>query len=157
MFKANVVFSAIVFLQILIASCMKENNAVDYSVIDSEKTNIKSALEQSQEYNDTLIMVYDTAMMHLNNRYCIKYDTLYHMSDSIFNSHYTKFCDEIYKNGMMMSNYTPSNGMMQGGMMNSGTMDMNRMMNDTSVVGGYYRNMQQLHKKHTTYHNGIYN
>jgi outer membrane lipoprotein-sorting protein len=157
MMKAKIFFSAIVILQILLAGCMKDNNNVDYTVIDSEKTNIKSALDLSLAYNDTLIMVYDTAKVHKNNRYCIKYDTLYHKNDSMFKMHYTMFGDEMYKNGMMMNNYTPSGGMMQGGMMNSGNMDMNRMMADTTIVDGYYRNMSQLHSKHSTYHNGIYN
>jgi outer membrane lipoprotein-sorting protein len=141
----------------LITGCTKDNNNVDYSVIDGEKTKIKSALDLSQAYNDTLIMVYDTAKVHKNNRYCIKYDTLYHKNDSMFRMHYTMFGDEMYKNGMMMSNYSPSGSMMQGGMMNSGSMDMNRMMGDTATVGGYYRNMHQLNTKHLTYHNGIYN
>lgn len=147
----------IAVLALLITSCTKDKNSVDYSVIDSEKTQTKSALDQSQAYNDTLIMVYDTASIHKNNMYCIKYDTLYHKNDSMFTMHYNKFCDEMYKNGVMMSNYSPSNSMMQGGMMNSGSMDMNRMMADTATVGGYYRSMRQLHTKHQTYHNSIYN
>jgi hypothetical protein len=150
-------FLSIVAIFILFVGCDKDKNNVDYSVVDSEKAQIKSALEVSQAYNDTLIMVYDTAIMHKNNRYCIKYDTMYHRNDSMFSMHYIMFGDEMYKNGMMMSNYTPSGGMMQGGMMNSGTMDMNRMMGDTATVAGYYRNMQQLHSKHASYHNGIYN
>jgi hypothetical protein len=148
---------SIATMLILLAGCMKGQNSADYSVVDNEKAQIKSASELSQAYNDTLIMVYDTAIMHKNNKYCIKYDTIYHKNDSIFNMHYIIFCDEMYKNGMMMSNYSPSGSMMQGGMMNSGTMDKNRMMNDTSIVGGYYRDMHQLHSKHATYHNSIYN
>lgn len=147
----------IVVMLIVFISCAKDKSNADYTVVDSEKTQLKSALTLSQAYNDTLIMVYDTAKMHKNNKYCIKYDTLYHKNDSMFNMHYNKFGDEMYKNGMMMSNYSASSGMMQGGMMNSGTMDKNRMMSDTSIVGGYYRNMHQLHSKHATYHNGIYN
>ena len=151
----NIIGFALVIVAMLLVfySCAKDKSNADYTVVDAEKVQIKSALSLSQAYNDTLIMVYDTAKMHKNNKYCIKYDTLYHKNDSMFNMHY----DEMYKNGMMMSNYSASSGMMQGGMMNSGSMDKNRMMGDTATVGGYYRNMHQLHSKHATYHNSIYN
>jgi hypothetical protein len=155
--KINVLVLSITSLFMLFTSCMKDNNGVNFTVLDNEKNQIKSALDLSQAYNDTLIIVYDTALMHRNNKYCIKYDKLYHKNDSMFNMHYTQFGNEMYKDGMMMSNYNPSGGMMQGGMMNYGSNDKNRMMGDTAMVGGYYRNMNQLHSKHATYHNGIYN
>ena len=136
--------------------CSKDNNA-DNSIINNERAQVKSALLLSAAYSDTLKMVFDTAKIQRNNRYCIKYDKLYHKNDSMFKVHYTMFGDEMYKNGMMMSNYTPSAGMMQGGMMNSGTMDLKQMMGDTATVGGYFRNMHQLNIKHQPYHNGIYN
>ena len=136
--------------------CSNDNNA-DNSIINNERAQVKSALLLSAAYSDTLKMVFDTAKIQRNNRYCIKYDKLYHKNDSMFKVHYTMFGDEMYKNGMMMSNYTPSAGMMQGGMMNSGTMDLKQMMGDTATVGGYYRNMHQLNIKHQPYHYGIYN
>jgi hypothetical protein len=155
--KINSSFLIIFSLFALFTSCMKDSNSADYSAVDSEKNNIKSDFELSQAYNDTLIMVYDTAKIHKYNEYCIKYDTLYHKKDSIFSMHYIMFGDEMYKNGIMMSNYSPSGSMMQGGMMNDGSLDKNHMMDDTSTVGSYYRNMHKLHIKHMTYHNGIYN
>jgi len=155
--KNNNVFFGIVVLLLLAASCKKDNNSVDYSVIDNEKIEINKALVLSQAYNDTLEMVFDTVKVPKNNHYCLMYDTLYHHSDSMFSVHYTMFSDEMYKNGMMMYNYSPSGSMIQGGMMNSGTMDMNHMMNDTAIVGGYYRNMHQLHNDHQIFHSGIYN
>ena len=136
--------------------CSKDNNA-DNSIINNETAQVKSALLLSTAYGDTLKMVYDTAKITRYNKYCIKYDKLYHKNDSMFAVHYHMFGDEMYKNGMMMSNYSPSTGMMQGGMMNSGTMDLKLMMGDTATVGGYYRNMHQLNIKHQPYHNGIYN
>lgn len=154
--KMNLVLSVVAML-ILFIGCQKDKSSANYTVLDTEKSNVKSALDHSQAYNDTLILVYDTAKIHKNNKYCMHYDSLYHKNDSLFGTHYNMFCDEIYKNGMMMSNYSPSASMMQGGMMNGGTMDRNKMMSDTAIVGGYYRNMQQLHTKHATYHNGIYN
>jgi hypothetical protein len=155
--KINGLVLSIVLLLMLLTSCKKDNNPVDYSVIDNEKSEIEKALELTQAFNDTLIMVYDTAIIHRNNVSCNRYDSLYHQSDSMFNIHYTRFCDEMYGYGIMMNNYTPTNGMMQGGMLNRGTMDMDRMMNDTSTVGGYFRNMQQLHIIHQPYHSGIFN
>jgi hypothetical protein len=151
----ELVFGLVVATMFL-TSCDKNNSKVDYSVIDGEKVNIQSALELSQAYNDTLIRVNDTVKIPGHNHYCMKYDTLYHKNDSMFNMHYNMFGDEMYKNGMMMSNYSPSTGMMHGGMMNSGKMGMNHMMNDTAIVGDYYRKMHQLHSMHQTYHLGIY-
>ena len=151
----NLILSTLV-LVLFFAGCTKDNKA-DYSVIDTEKTQTKSALLLSTAYSDTLKMVFDTAKIQRNNRYCIKYDKLYHKNDSMFTIHYKMFGDEMYKNGMMMSNYSPSVGMIQGGTMNSGTMDLKLMMGDTATVGGYYRNMHQLNIKHQPYHNGIYN
>jgi len=136
--------------------CSKDKNA-DNSIINNETAQVKSALLLSTAYGDTLKMVYDTAKITRFNKYCIKYDKLYHKNDSMFTVHYHLFGDEMYKNGMMMSNYSPSTGMMQGGMMNSGTMDLKLMMGDTATVGGYYRNMHQLNIAHQPYHNGIYN
>jgi hypothetical protein len=75
----------------------------------------------------------------------------------MFSVHYSLSGDEMYKNGMMMPNYTPSNDMMQGGMMENGMMNMHRLMGDIAVVNGYYRNMHQLWNNHQPYHNGIYN
>lgn len=139
------------------AGCTKDNSNADNSAIIFETAQVKSALLLSTAYGDTLKMVYDTAKITRYNKYCIKYDKLYHKNDSMFTIHYHMFGDELYKNGMMMSNYSPSTGMMQGGMMNSGTMDLKLMMGDTATVGGYYRNMHQLNINHQSYHNGIYN
>lgn len=160
--KQDFMVVGIITLLLLAVSCKKDNNSADYSVIDGEKAKIKNALDLSQAFNDTLKMVYDTAKVHKNNRYCIKYDTLFHQSDSMFMVHYSLFGDEMYKNGIMMQNYSPTNrmmqgGMMQGGVMNSGSMDMNRMMGDTVTVDGYYRSMYQLIEKHQLYDKGIYN
>jgi hypothetical protein len=151
----NLVLNTLV-LVLFFAGCSKDNNA-DNSIINNETVQVKSALLLSTVYSDTLKMVFDTAKIQKLNKYCIKYDKLYHKNDSMFTVHYKMFGDEMYKNGMMMSNYTPSGGMMQGGMMNSGTMDVKLMMSDTAIVGGYYRNMHQLNIKHQPYHNGIYN
>ena len=155
--RTNGLFLGSLVLFILLNSCQKENNSVNYSVIDSEKANIQSALALTQAFNDTLIMVYDTAKTHTNNHFCLKYDSLYHHNDSLFMNHYSMFGNEMYKNGMMMNNYTPGNGMMQGGMMNSDSNDLSRMRNDTSIVGTCYRTMQQLHIQHQPYHKGIFN
>ena len=154
--KINNLVLSILVLVLFFAGCTKDNKA-DYSVIDAEKTQTKSALLLSTAYSDTLKMVYDTAKIRKYNKYCIKYDKLYHKNDSLFTVHYKMFGDEMYKNGMMMSNYSPSAGMMQVGMMNSDTMNPKLMMGDTGTVGGYYRNMHQLNIKHQPYHNGIYN
>src|SRR5665647_733300 len=151
--KINNLVLSILVLVLYFSGCTKDNKA-DYSAIDAEKTQTKSALLFSTAYSDTLKMVFDTAKITRYNKYCIKYDKLYHKNDSMFTVHYNMFGDEIYKNGMMMSNYSPSAGMMQ--MMNSGIIDLNLMMGDTATVGGYYRNMHQLNIKHQPYHNGIY-
>ena len=154
--KINNLVLSILVLVLFFAGCTKDNK-VDNSVIDTEKTQTKNALLLTTAYSDTLKMVFDTAKITKYNKYCIKYDKLYHKNDSMFAVHYTMFGNEMYKNGMIMSNYTPSTGMMQGGMMNSGTMDLTLMMGDTATVGGYYRNMHQLNIKHQPFHNGIYN
>jgi hypothetical protein len=155
--KMNGLFTGVCVLLVLLSSCQKSNSGMDYSVTNSEKVKIKNSLTLSQVFNDTLKMVYDTAKIRKNNLYCIKYDKLYHQNDSIFKVHYSLFGDEMYKNGMMMNNYTPSNNMMQGGMMNRGSMDVQHMMEDTATVGGYFRSMHQLRDNHQIYHNGIYN
>ena len=144
-------------LLMLIISCMRVKNNPDYSVIDSEKSKTLNAFNLSQAFNDTLKMVYDTAKVHKGNQYCIKYDKLYHQGDSMFKVHYSLCGDEMYRNGMMMQNYSPSNSMMNGGMMNGGSMDMNRLTGDTATMDGYYRNMHQLRNVHQPYHNGIFN
>jgi len=154
--KINNLVLSFLILVLFFAGCAKDNKA-DYSVIDAEKIQTKSALLLSTAYSDTLKMVFDTAKIQRNNPYCIKYDKLYHKNDSLFTVHYQMFGDEMYQNGMMMSNYSPSTGMMQGGMMNSGTLDLKLMMGDTATIGGYYRNMHQLNSKHQPYHSGIYN
>lgn len=143
-------------LLMLLAGCSRDTISPNYTVIDGEKVKILNAFSLSKAYNDTLIMVYDTALIHHGNHYCIKYDKLYHKGDSMFTAHYTLMGDEMYKNGMMMQHYSPSYNVMHGGMMKNGMMDMSRMMSDTTIVDGYYRNMHQLHIKHATYHNGIY-
>jgi hypothetical protein len=155
--KSNFLILGVSFLLFITGSCMKDNNGADYSVIEGEKVKIKNTLELSQAYNDTLIMVFDTAKVHRYNHFCMKYDTLYHQNDSMFSMHYSMFGDEMYKNGIMINNYSPSNNMMQGRMMNSGSKDMNRMMADTAIAGNYFKNMQELHLKHHIYHTGIYN
>src|ERR1035437_223667 len=149
-----VVISAILMLT---SSCMKNKSGADYSVIDNEKSKTLNAFNLSKAFNDTLKMVYDTAKVHKGNLYCIRYDKLYHQGDSMFKVHYSLCGDEMYRNGMMMQNYSPSNSMMEGGMMNGGSMDMNRLTGDTATMDGYYRNMHQLRNIHQPYHNGIFN
>lgn len=143
-------------LFVLLSSCTKDNSNVSYAQLDAEKAKLQSSFTLTKAYNDTLKMVYDTVKVHSNNLYCIKYDKLYHKNDSMFTVHYGMFGGEMYKNGIMMSNYTPGDGMMQGGMMNT-SMDKARMMSDTATVGQYYRNMHTMRIQHQTYHNGIYN
>ncbi len=147
----------VLVLMVILSSCSKDSTSTDYTLVDAEKANLKSTLTLSNAFNDTLIMVYDTVKIQKNNHFCLKYDSLYHKNDSLFNVHYMMFGNEMYKNGMMMSNFSPSNSMMQGGMMGSSNMDATRMMNDTTIVGGYYRTMHQLHTQHIVYHNGIHN
>lgn len=156
MIKTNGLF-AVVFTLLTVFSSCTNGNIVNSAQINSEKTKAGSALVLTQAYNDTLKMVYDTVKVHKNNSYCIKYDKLYHKNDSMFTVHYHMFGDEMYKNGIMMINYNPGNGMMQGGMMDNGSSDYKQMMNDTATVGGYYRNMMKLHTAHQLYHNSIYN
>jgi len=144
---------------ILFASCKKDDTTAspkaDYSTINKEKANTQSSLKLSTAYNDTIMMYYDTAKVKKNNVYCVKYDKLYHTQDSLFTMHYGMFSDEMYKNGMMMSNYTPSNMMGNKGMMNNNMMDtLNR---DTSIINACYSQMKTLRAKHLVYHNGIYN
>jgi hypothetical protein len=155
--KNNLLLLGISSFLMLTISCEKDNNSANYSVINSEKDKIINAYELSQAFSDTLKTVYDAAPIPYYNSGCIKYDTLYHNSDSLFRVHYALFCDEMYKNNIMMPYYIPSNGMMQGGMMGSGSMGMQELRGDTSEVNGYYRNMHNLRASHQMYHNGIYN
>ena len=155
--KTFFLLAGIFTLLLVFTGCTNGNSIIDSAQINSEKTNAGNALVLTQAYNDTLKMVYDTVKIHKNNTYCIKYDKLYHKNDSMFTVHYTMFGNEMYKNGIMMKNYTPGSGMMQGGMMKNGSTDFNQMMSDTATIGGYYRNMRTIHLQHQTYHNGIYN
>jgi|ERR1035437_6596879 hypothetical protein len=155
--KMNGLFTTVFTLLLLLSGCTNGNSIANSAQISSEKTKTGSALVLAQAYNDTLKMVYDTVKVHKNNSYCIKYDKLYHKNDSMFTVHYHMFGDEMYKNGIMMNNYTPGSGMMQGSMMNNGSTGYYQMMSDTATVGSYYRNMMKLHVQHQTYHNGIYN
>lgn len=151
-------YVAILAVILVLSSCSNDKSSVDYAQIDAEKAKVSTSLVLTKAYNDTLKMVYDTVKVHKNNAYCLKYDKLYHKNDSLFTMHYNMFGDMMYKNGIMMSNYTPASGMMQNGMgMMDTSMDMTRMMGDTATVGGYYRNMNTIHIQHQTYHNSIYN
>lgn len=155
--KNNLILISISVLLMLTLSCEKDNNSTNYSAINAEKAKIINAFELSQAFTDTLKTVYDTTANPYYNPGCIKYDTMYHHSDSLFKVHYALFCDEMYKNNIMMPDYTPSNGMMQGGMMGSGMMNIQQLRGDTSEVNGYYRNMHNLRVNHQQYHYGIYN
>ncbi len=89
----NVLVLGIVTLFMLLASCKNDNSGADYSVIDGEKAKIKNALDLSQAFNDTLGMIYDTTKIHRYNHYCMKYDTLFQQSESMFRVHYSLFGD----------------------------------------------------------------
>jgi hypothetical protein len=143
---------------ITIVGCGKDSNNENYSAINSEKAKIIKSSELTQAYSDTLKKVYNETLNPYYNPACLKYDTMYHQSDSLFTVHYALFCDEMYKNNIMMPFYTPSNGMMgDGGMMGGRMMDIQELGADTIEVNGYYRNMYILRVNHQTYHNGIYN
>ena len=152
----NELMAGVFTLFMALTGCTSNSN-VDNAQFDSDKSKVQSSLSLTGAYNDTLKMVYDTAKVHHNNLLCIKYDKLYHKTDSMFTIHYNMFGDDMYKNGIMMQNYTPGDGMMQGGKMMSGSTGYNQMMSDTALVGGYFRNMTKLHSQHMIYHNGIYN
>ncbi len=155
--KVNGLLVGVFMLVLAFSSCKTDTSSVDYAQIDAERAKVQSSYSLTKAYNDTLKMVYDTVKVHKNNAYCLKYDKLYHKNDSLFTMHYNMFGDMMYQNGIMMNNYTPGTGMMSGmGMMNA-SMDMDRMMGDTTAVGGYYRNMHTIQVEHQTYHNGIYN
>ncbi len=150
--------SVMVLLVVFTSGCKKDNSQdVNYTTLENAQKNAKTALTLSQSYNDTLIMIYDTAQMHKGNRFCLRYDSLYHHSDSMFSMHYKLFGDEMYRNGVMMPGYTSGGGMMGGGMMVGGMMDTSRWHQDTAMMNGYYSTMQHLHLNHQPYHNGIHN
>lgn len=155
--KNYLIFIGILTILILITSCEKDNNSSNYSAINTEKAKIINAVELTQSFSDTLKTVYGAAVNPYFYPGCIRYDTLYHRCDSLFRVHYALFCDEMYKNNIMMPDYIPSNGMMQGGRMGSGMMNIQQLRGDTSEVNGYYRNMHNLRDNHQPYHNGIYN
>src|SRR6266702_4131798 len=96
--KMMILIIGISTMIMIITGCNKDSKSANYSVIDSEKAKIKNALDLYYAFNDTLKMVFDTAKVHKNNRYCIKYDTLFHQSDSLFMIHYFLFGDEMYRN-----------------------------------------------------------
>lgn len=155
--RISLILACVSVSLILIISCKKDGQTgTDYTAVNNEINNTKTDLSLSKSYNDTLTMVYDTAKVHKNNTECIKYDKLYHKSDSMFTVHYTMFGDEMYKDGIMMKGYTPGS-MMGGGMMNTGMMDMHQIQGDTAMMNGYYNSMQQLRTKHQVLDQGIYN
>lgn len=136
-------------------ACTVDNNAhVDLSVMNAEKSSIKTNLDLLKLYNDSLIMAYKVAKVPRNDATCIKYDKLYHLNDSLFNVHYLLIGEEMYEGGFVLYHYTPTSkmddGVKSGGIMN----DVIR--GDTITINGYYNSMQQLHELHLTYHNGIY-
>ena len=155
--KLNGLFASVFALVLLLSAC--DNNSVDYSQITAEKAKVSSSFVLTKAYSDSLKTVYDTVKVRKNNVYCLKYDKLYHKNDSLFTMHYNMFGSMMYDNGIMMSNYTAGNGMMQGGttMMTSSSKYYNTMMTDTATVGGYYRAMCLTRAAHLTYHNAIYN
>ncbi len=150
--KKNVSLIGISVMLMLIAGCNKDKNDPDFTLINQEIIKTEKALELSLAYNDSLIIVVDSAANPYQNPSCLKYDSLYHSSDSMFNYHYSLFGDEMYMNGIMMQHYTPSNGMMGSGMMNN-----QEMMSDTAIMNSYYRSMDHLRFIHKDYHNMIFN
>jgi hypothetical protein len=155
--RVTVLIVGIVTIVLLQQSCKKDssNTTAEYTAINTEKANTETSLKLSTAYNDTLKMYFDTVTVKKNNVYCVKYDKLYHKNDSLFTVHYGMFGDEMYKNGMMMNNYSPSTMMGSKGMMNNSMMDTLRK--DTSFVNTCYSQMKSLRTKHQMYHTAIYN
>ncbi|HEY4789084.1 MAG TPA: hypothetical protein VIH57_23710 [Bacteroidales bacterium] len=155
--KTSFIATGLLTLMVFVTNCKKDNQTnADYAAINTNISDSKTALSLSQSYNDTLITYFDTAKVHKNNVNCIKYDKLYHKSDSMFTAHYNMFGGEMYQDDIMMKGYTPGS-MMGGGTTNTGMMDMHQIQGDTAMMNGYYNSMIQLHNKHQSYHNSIYN
>jgi len=155
--KNKLILTGIAAMIFFFAGCNKENDGSERANINADKVKISNDYELSRAFNDTLKTVYNSVQSPINNPVCLMYDSLYHHSDSLFNAHYGLFCDEMYRNNIMMPYYTPSSAMMQGGMMGSGMMNINDLRGDTTEVNGYYRNMHNLRTDHQIYHNGIFN
>lgn len=86
-----------------IFSCKKDSSATaKYSSLTEETNNAGTASGLAQAYNDSLIMVFDTACVRRNNLYCIRYDKLYHKNDSIFSGQYQMFGNAMYGYGVTM-------------------------------------------------------
>ena len=147
-------FSVIIILIGLIACSTNNSGKINYTTLNAEISSTKISVDHSKAYIDTLKMYYDTVKVRKGNVYCLKYDKLYHQSDSLFMHNYNMFGDTMYGYGFIMSNYTPAIMMVDmrnGGMMNT------ELRGDTTMMNGYYSTMHQLRINHITYHNAIYN
>lgn len=137
-----------VFVALITFSCTKENKQ------DEIKANLAKTETQLLKNYQAAKLNADSLAIHVgpNGQYTyplvMMEDSLYHMNDSLFNSHYLTYCKEMMDGDNMMG------GNMMGGnsMHGSGMMATHTFMGDTALVNQCYRDLNTIRQAHLAHH-----
>ncbi len=129
-------------------SCTKESNTDQLNTKLSNTEGILLKASAAAKTNDDLLKLQVSTSGQFTAAGVMKEDSLYHMNDSIFKSHYLTYCQEMKDGDNMMG----SNMMGGSSMHGSNMMGSHTYMGDTAMINQNYRMMNSIRISHALHH-----
>lgn len=150
-------------------SCKEENRQEELNgSLNDTESNLIKAFQEAKSNDDLVINHFDPDGQYLSPLIFME-DSLYHMNDSLCNTYYITYCQEMMEGDSMMNGNMMDSNMMGGGMMGggdmmgdgmmgddtmhgSGMMAMHSFMGDTARVNQTYRELIAIRQAHPSHH-----
>jgi len=129
-------------------SCRKESNTDQLNTQLSNTESIMLKASATAKTNDDLLKLQVSASGQFTAPGVMMEDSLYHMNDSIFNSHYLTYCQQMKEGDNMMGNNMMGGNNMHG----SSMMGTHTYMGDTALINQNYRMMNSIRINHALHH-----
>ena len=139
--------SSLAFLAIIIFSCTKESSQDQLKAnLDKTESLLLKSFQVVKSNDDSLIVHVGPGGQFTDPRVMME-DSLYHMNDSLCNSYYLTYCEQMMEGDNMMGG-----NMMGGTIHGSGMMMTHVFMGDTTTINQYYRELNAIKQAHPSHH-----
>jgi hypothetical protein len=139
---------SLAFLAIISFSCTKESSQEQRKAnLDKTESLLLKSFQVVKSNDDSLLVHVGPGGQFTDPRVMME-DSLYHMNDSLCNSYYLAYCEQMMDGDNMMGGNMMGGGTMHG----SGMMATHTFMGDTATVNQCYRDLNLIKQAHPAHH-----
>jgi len=139
---------SLAFLAIISFSCTKESSQEQRKAnLDKTESLLLKSFQVVKSNDDSLLVHVGPGGQFTDPRVMME-DSLYHMNDSLCNSYYLTYCEQMMDGDNMMGGNMMGGGTMHG----SGMMATHTFMGDTATVNQCYRDLNLIKQAHPAHH-----